>query len=79
MTMVAEVADRLSETDDLPVFIMQGDCPAEAERVRAKLQSLVPGADIRVQDVGPVIGTHCGPGTIGICFIDGQRPEPVKE
>lgn len=79
MTMVNEIADRASEADDLPIIIMQGDCIAEANRVRDKLQSLLPKADIRLMDVGPVIGTHCGPGTIGICFIDGQRPEPVKD
>ena len=79
LTMVNEVADRASEADDLPIFIMHGDCLTEAERVTEKLKSLLPKADIRLMDVGPVIGTHCGPGTIGICFIDGQRPEPIKE
>lgn len=79
MTIVNEIAARASEADDLPIFIMHGDCLAEGERVRDKLQSLLPKAEIVLQEVGPVIGTHCGPGTIGICYIDGERPEPVKE
>lgn len=79
MTMVNEIAARASEADDLPIFIMHGDCLAEGERVRDKLQSMLPKAKIVLQEVGPVIGSHCGPGTIGICFIDGARPEPVKE
>ena len=79
MTMVNEIAARASEADDLPIFIMHGDCLAEGERVRDKLQSMLPKAKIVLQEVGPVIGSHCGPGTIGICYIDGARPEPVKE
>ena len=79
MTIVNEIAARASEADDLPIFIMHGDCLAEGERVRDKLQSMLPKAKIVLQEVGPVIGSHCGPGTIGICFIDGARPEPVKE
>ena len=74
-----EIAARASEADDLPIFIMHGDCPAEGERVRDKLQSMLPKAKIVLQEVGPVIGSHCGPGTIGICYIDGARPEPVNE
>ena len=79
MTMVSEIAARASEADDLPIFIMHGDCMQDGERVRDKLQALLPKAEIVLQEVGPVIGAHCGPGTIGICFIDGSRPEPAKD
>ena len=29
--------------------------------------------DIRIQAVGPVIGAHCGPGTLACCFMGKER------
>jgi len=28
----------------------------------------------RIQMVGPVIGAHCGPGTLAVCFLGKERP-----
>ena len=32
-------------------------------------EALGENADVRRQTIGPVIGSHCGPGTLGVCFI----------
>ncbi len=51
------------------IKVMQADCPetgdAMVEAIRAAF-----GKDVQVdsQIVGPVIGTHCGPGTLGLIF-----------
>ena len=29
--------------------------------------------DIRIQIIGPVIGAHCGPGTLACCFLGKER------
>ena len=36
-----------------------------------------PEAKIVRQIIGPVIGAHCGPGTIGVIFVADQRPIPL--
>ena len=33
----------------------------------------LPEMDIRIYPVGPVIGTHAGPGTIAFCFLGKKR------
>ncbi|MFV1990741.1 MAG: DegV family protein [Acidimicrobiales bacterium] len=44
--------------------VMQGDCP-DLDGFLATLEDMYPG-DIMVGDVGAVIGTHGGPGTMGV-------------
>ena len=53
---------------------MQADVKEEAQRVAEMLRQRIPGIrDIRIQAVGPVIGAHCGPGTLAICFMGKER------
>lgn len=68
--IVAERADPpLSEQT---VFISHGDCEAEAEKVAAMLKQK--GAkDVIVSVIGPVIGTHSGPGTMALFFLGKER------
>lgn len=79
MTVMKEIADTVSTDEDYPIVIMHGDCLQDAERVATKLQSMVPSAKIITQYVGPVIGSHCGPGTIGIIFVGQKRPDPIED
>ena len=37
-----------------------------------------PNAKIVRQIVGPVIGSHCGPGTLGVVFVGAKRPVPLN-
>ena len=39
-----------------------------------ELLNKVPELEIRIDNVGPVIGAHCGPGTLAICFMGKHRP-----
>lgn len=41
---------------------------AEAIKVKARLEEKYPNAIITLDDLGPVVGAHLGPETIGICF-----------
>ena len=54
---------------DYPVEVLQADCPEVGDAFVAALRAEF-GEDIKVdyQPVGPVIGTHCGPGTLGLIF-----------
>ena len=69
---LATLADYLkakgSELDKYKMYILQADCEAEAEAFAASLKEKFGDLDITIQTVGPVIGSHCGPGTIGLIF-----------
>ena len=57
-------------TDGKPVCVtlMHADAPEEAELVQADLMSRFDCREFYVTDFTPVMGTHTGPGAIGISF-----------
>ena len=62
-----------SELDKYKIFVLQADCQAAADGFVADIKAQFPAADVVVQPVGPVIGSHCGPGTIGLIFHAKER------
>ncbi len=55
-------------------LVLHADAPADAEKLCAMIQEKLPEMTIRIENVGPVIGAHAGPGTVAFCFIGGERP-----
>ena len=69
-TLIDKTAFYIEEPENQEVLILQGDVPEEAERLKAQLTARIPDlTNVRIQDIGPVIGAHCGPGTIAVCFF----------
>ena len=54
---------------DYRIEVLQADCPAIGDAFVEALKAEF-GSDIVIdyQIVGPVIGAHCGPGTLGLIF-----------
>lgn len=69
----AKIVDPLNST----VYIAHADCPEDAEVLRSIIQETLTPKDIIIHSVGPVIGCHCGPGTLAISFFGTDR-EDVK-
>ena len=59
-----------------PLLILNADAEEDAERVRANIEQKLPGANVLIEHVGPVIGAHAGPGTIALCFIGKENRKP---
>ena len=76
---IAYIVDRAVENvvdqKEAPGIILHGDCPEEAEALKAQLLSKLPDMTIRVEPIGPVIGAHAGPGTLAFCFLGKRRPQ----
>lgn len=49
------------------VGVCHVDCPEDAAHLQARIEALW-GAPVPVYEVGPVIGSHVGPGAMGICY-----------
>ncbi len=73
-----KVANTLEQTD-MSVYIMDADCRADAELLAKLIVEKRPDAKIVHQMIGPVIGSHCGPGTIGVIFVANERPIPLAK
>lgn len=67
------MAEKAEGLDKYKVFVLQADCPEAAKTFVADIKAQFPAADVVVQPVGPVIGSHCGPGTIGLIFHAKER------
>lgn len=48
------------------VAVVHGDCLEEAEALRAQFAQLEGLSDVPIAEIGSVLGTHAGPGVIGI-------------
>jgi DegV family protein with EDD domain len=58
---------------DQMVFISHGDCIEEAELLAEKLKKTVGIKKFMISDIGAVIGSHSGPGTIALFFMGSKR------
>ena len=70
--IVDRMAERLADPS-LPVFISHGDCLEDAQTVGQMVTERFGITDIRYSYVGPVIGSHTGPGVIALCYMGKQR------
>ncbi len=55
-----------------PIFISHGDCMEDVEFVKKLILARRPNAEIFVNYIGPVIGTHSGQGTVAL-FNKGKK------
>ncbi len=69
---IKTLAGKFSKLGDIlkeqVIQIAHCDCPDLAESLKKQIQKICPIADVIVDYVGPVVGCHVGPGTVGIAF-----------
>ena len=67
-----------SEPDpaESPILVLNADAREDAERVKANVEQKLPGANVLIEHVGPVIGAHAGPGTVALCFLGREKRKP---
>ena len=72
------IADKAAENMDDPAgampVIIHADAPEDAARLEKLLRERIPELpEVQIWYVGPVIGAHCGPGTVAICYFGKER------
>lgn len=75
--MADHVAAELTGTE-YRVYVLDADVPQEGDALADMIREARPEAQIVRQTVGPVIGSHCGPGTVGVIFVSDKRPIPLE-
>ena len=74
---IAFIVDKMVENrpdpKESPIIVLNADSREDAERAKALVEQKLPGADVMIENVGPVIGAHAGPGTIAVCFIGAEN------
>lgn len=77
-TLADKVAKELTGTE-YSVYIVDADCKEDGDELEKMIKTSRPDAKTVRQPVGPVIGTHCGPGTLGVIFVADNRPIPLEK
>ncbi len=68
-----KVAAKIAEPEKQLVIINHADCIADAERLAEDIRNRVHPAEIRILNLGPVIGAHVGPGCLAVFFVGNNR------
>lgn len=56
------------DVTDYKVFVLEAMAMEDANSLAESIREKFPGVEVVIQTIGPVIGTHCGPGTVGVIF-----------
>ena len=74
---LAYIVDKAAECIDDPTesigLVLHADAKEDATKLAIMLHDRIPGITIRMENIGPVIGAHAGPGTVAFCFIGKER------
>ena len=65
--------ERLGAKDGIPYFINQGDCMKDALLMQDMIAEKTGRKAEYIMDIGPVIGSHTGPGILALFFEGKQR------
>lgn len=72
-SLVQQLKEKAINPEDQVVFICHADCLEDAEDVKRMILDEVKVKDVIINSIGAVIGTHGGPGTLGVVFIGNER------
>lgn len=71
--LVQKMNDSGIDIHEQTVFISHGDCLPDAEYAASLIRERVGVKDVIINFVGPVIGSHSGPGTLSVFFVGTER------
>ena len=71
--LIQKVADTAIAPQDQTMFVSHSDCLEDAEYLAGQLKSKCGAKDVKLCDIGPVIGSHTGPGCAVVFFFGQPR------
>jgi fatty acid-binding protein DegV len=70
-----KTAENMEDSAEQTLVILHADAKEDADRLEALIRERLPKLKkVEQYFVGPVIGAHCGPGTVAACFLGKERP-----
>ena len=67
--LVDMLNERITNPAEQVIAISHGDCPNDVNYIRGLINEKFTFKDILINNIGPVIGSHSGPGTIALFFL----------
>ena len=72
--IVDKAVENVTDQKEAVGIILHADAIDDAQKLQDMLAAKLPDMELRIDNVGPVIGTHAGPGTLAFCFLGKKRP-----
>lgn len=72
-TLADKLEENIASYEPQVVFISHGDCLEDAVYVENLVRKNNKVKDVVINNVGPVVGTHSGPGTVALFFMGQKR------
>lgn len=75
-TLVERMKNTINENTDYsqPVGIIHGDCLEDAQSVAEMVKTETKFTNVIINDISPSIGTHAGPGALGLIYYGKEKP-----
>ncbi|MEG2174449.1 MAG: DegV family protein, partial [Oscillospiraceae bacterium] len=71
--LVAQLKQRGRKIEEQTIFICQADATQQAEELAEAIRTRFAVQDIQIGPMGPIIGSHAGPGALALFFLGDQR------
>lgn len=72
-TLIGHMESAVEQAEDQMIFISHGDSLQDAQYVAQQVKKKFHVKAIEINPIGPVIGTHAGPGTIALFYLGKDR------
>ena len=72
-SMLTHMKESATNPSEQTVFISHGDCEEDALTLKKMVEREFSPKRIEINNVGPVIGAHSGPGTLALFFLGDKR------
>lgn len=72
-TLVDKFREKVVNPEEQVIFISHSDCASDAELVKSMILEEFKVKDFIINQIGPGIGSHTGPGTVTLFFIGDSR------
>ncbi len=63
------IQENVENAEEQTAYVLHANCLETAEKLKELLVETVPFKDVQIQDIGPVIGCHTGPGALAVIFM----------
>lgn len=72
-SIVLEMKENVLDVEKQVVYVLDADNEALGEWMKKEIETQISGAVVQRYPIGPVIGAHCGPGTVGVIYYGKKR------
>ncbi len=63
------IQDNVEQPETQTAYVLHADSMDAALKMKIQIEESVPFKEVKIQDIGPVIGCHTGPGAMAVIFM----------